>query len=76
MSDKCKKCKKDAKNGATFVEGGIAYKFCQECSHKIEESGKSMPIHHFMNPDKKETKVMKNIREAKEARARGESLWR
>jgi len=72
MSDKCKKCKKDAKEGASFVEGGIVYKFCKDCAESIETSGKSMPVHQFLN----ETKVDRSIREAKERRDRGESLWR
>jgi len=70
----CAKCKDECKAGSFFTEGGQTYWFCLPCSNVLNQ----MPtgnVEAFLGPKKKESWVAKNMREAKERRARGESLW-
>ena len=70
----CAKCIDESKHGSFFTQGGETYWFCLPCSNVLNE----MPtgsIEVFLGPNKKESWVAKNMREARERRARGESLW-
>lgn len=73
MLHECVKCGFSSANHSIIVEGGIGYLFCKACANVLE----SLPtgtIENFVGP-KKESWVAKNMREARERRANGESLW-
>jgi len=69
----CAKCNKHA-DGETHVEGGISFTFCKYCSEKIEDRTGGV-VSDFIGPEKKESHVAKNMREARERRAKGIKIW-
>lgn len=71
-STKCMKCKEEDSVHSFIVKGGTAYNLCKDCSEKFDnimQTGADI-VNNFI-----ETKVDKNMREARERRARGERLW-
>jgi hypothetical protein len=71
----CAKCEEDA-DGSTFVEGGYTFTFCKTCSDILDELDRTgNVIHDFLGSKKKGSWVARNIREARERRARGELYW-
>lgn len=70
----CSKCDGKVTTGSMIVEGGIGYFFCDPCMNILEECPTGNTIANFLGP-KKETLIEKNMREARERRERGESLW-
>lgn len=66
----CAKCGEDSTT-SIFVEGGETYHFCRICTNIIDELDRTgNVIHDFLGRDKKESWVEKNIREARERRAK------
>ncbi len=74
MIDGCSKCNLSTEGGSTLVEGGQEYYFCPTCT-KILDSQPNQTMFSFLGP-KKESWVARNIREARERRARGQLLWK
>lgn len=61
---------------ATIVEGEDTFHFCKECMDIINKLDRTNNVvHDFLDKDKKESQVTKNMREAQERRAKGVSLW-
>lgn len=75
--NKCSKCKKDTESGSTFVEGGISYRFCKDCSDILNTF--SIPtniIPIFLQSHKEMGNINKNIFDAREKRLKGNSPWK
>lgn len=73
MKSKCAKCLVCTEKLAAVAGGGKSYLLCKACTDLIESSeGNWIERFHGI---KEESWVARNIREAKERRARGESLW-
>jgi hypothetical protein len=69
----CHKCDINAKDHTLITEGGVGYLFCEKCCDLLQNEHKGL-IKNFL-PQRAETRIDKNMRLAREARARGESLW-
>ena len=67
MIRKCRKCKKRRKVSHLVYGSGQNHYFCSKCSCNL--------LIIFDEEQKDENWVLKNIREAKERRDRGDSLW-
>lgn len=67
----CVKCSNEGKNA--ILHGGAFYNFCSECLDAWEIFPTSS-IEEFIGPGK-ELKVTRNMRLARERRARGERVW-
>jgi len=75
VMDTCAKCNDVSTGGTIQVEGGTAFSFCKACSHILEHAPTNS-LHDFITRDKVESLVAKNMRVARERRARGEFLWK
>lgn len=69
----CDKCGRYAKHPFTVVIGGAFYLLCETCEtlYDIMPTGAEQDF----IPNKKEFWVARNMREARERRAKGISLW-
>ncbi len=74
MKNKCAKCKTKDSTSSIYVEAGNAHVFCKQCSDILDDLPTNN-VTHFVEQEKVENAILKNIKEAKERRARGESLW-
>lgn len=73
---KCAKCKSSCEGGSTYLEGGVDYPFCKECTDILE----TFPIptnilHSFLGSEKMQSQITKNIFAARKRRAKGEKVW-
>lgn len=71
---KCAKCSDSIEGVNMYVEGGNGYFFCKTCSTILDSNPKEN-VASFLGP-RLETWVAKNIREARDRRARGEGFWK
>jgi hypothetical protein len=73
---KCAKCKDPIKNGSTYVEGGIAYQFCETCTAILETFPLPTNIMNiFLTPEDRMSQADKNIFEARKRRVQGKGNW-
>lgn len=70
MAVKCDKCLKRRNRASVSMQGGKTYSFCADCTEDLKNFTPTS-IELFIH----ETWVSKNIRKAKERRAKGQSLW-
>ena len=66
----CAKCRSDVFGGSYFTENGKAFLFCKECSDLLGKAPNGGTVEAFLGPEKVESWVEKNIREAREKRER------
>lgn len=71
---KCRKCKKKFEKGVIVVVGGENYLFCHDCYEPLKHCS-YLTISQFHGAAKKENWLKRRMREARERRARGETLW-
>ena len=69
----CARCNESIAEGGFITSGGICYSLCKLC-FDIVESSPTGTLESFMGA-KKERWVAKNMREARERRAKGHFLW-
>ncbi len=71
----CVKCGEDS-GCSIVIEGGESFPFCKLCMKQLDELDHTGNIiHDFIGQDKKESQIAKNMREARERRAKGVLLW-
>ncbi len=75
MKYRCANCDKSPESmQVNIIEGGVVYSLCKECEDDLE-SKPTASITAFLG-SKTENWVMKNMREAKERREKGEGFWK
>ena len=90
MPGKCAKCKDSLLGGGVFIESGESFSFCRTCSDLLAKAPTGNTIRDFLGHRKyercvtknmkqakeiRETRVERDMRKARERRARGESPW-
>jgi len=73
-SASCHKCGKDEEYPTILVRWGVTYFLCSICAERAAYLPTGTPVETFLST--KETLVDKNIREARERRAKGYTLWK
>jgi len=70
----CDKCNEKMESPTFFTEAGAIYYLCDKCREEFSKYP-TTSLSLFLSIDP-ESQVYKNIKEARERRSRGESLWK
>lgn len=72
----CEKCQIITSKGTTRTEGGKSYNFCKVCDAILDRIDKTNYIPIFISSNENMTEEEKNIVNASNRRANGQSPWK